>query len=196
MTKLDWSKTRPGSDGYDAMLAREWRCGPAGAPFERPDGSEELQLLAEPSIYWARELSRAYLPQDESEASHLRLFIEARRAAAHIYFRDGWPAVRSRVPAIYKKASPHSDRHYPSAHYAVYFDYWAMTYARGDALNRTGSIPNHVAKYSAASERWMRAPATIEKPDGGGSRIALNRVTELQSWLDILYDKVQENVRP
>lgn len=192
MTKLDWNRTRQDRDGYDAALAREWRSGPSGGSFARPDGAEALNLLATPTIYWGREMTRAYPPSEESLDSHVRLFAAARRAAAHIYFSSGWPTARSRVREVHRKASPYQDRHYPTAHYAVYFDYWVMTFARGDALNRTGVIPGHVFRFSDRDERVMRAPMHIGIPTGEGARVPLNRVTELDQWIDRLYDAMKQ----
>jgi hypothetical protein len=193
MTKLDWTRTRPGSEGYDADLAREWRSGPSGTSFERPDGSDALKLLAPPTIYWAKEMARAYPVEDA--ASHLALYSAARRAAATLYFGGGWPVVRARVPLVYTKAS--AIKLFPSTFYAVYFDYWAMTFARGDHLNKTRAVPKNIDKYSNRMERWFRAPmAPLHVPGPNGTRIELKRTINLQEWLDVLYDRMKEAERP
>jgi hypothetical protein len=193
MTKLDWTRTRPGSEGYDADLAREWRSGPSGASFERPDGSHTLNLLAPPTMFWAKEMGRAYPVEDA--ASHLALYSAARRAAATLYFGGGWPVVRARVPLVYKKAS--AIKPFPSTFYAVYFDYWAMTFARGDSLNKTGAVPKHIDKYSNRKERWFRAPmAPLHVPGPNGTPIELKRTINLQEWLDSLYERMKEAERP
>lgn len=153
MTRLDWSRTDKDMDGYDAGLAREWSMGPTAASFDRPDGTDELKLLSPPTIYWARELARAFPVEDE--ASHVRLFVAAGQAAATLYYRNGWAMIRQRVQAVHLKASTRAP--FPSAFYAIYFDHWAMTLARGDHLNRIGSIPRHIDSFSMIGERWTRA---------------------------------------
>ena len=119
MTRMDWSRADKGREGYDADLAREWSKGPSAASFDRPDGADELKLLSVPTIYWARELARAFPFEDET--THVRLFAAARRAAAHLYFRNGWPMIRQRVQAVHLKASTRNL--FPSAFYAIYFDH-------------------------------------------------------------------------
>lgn len=180
MTKLDWDRTRPGGDGYDAALAREWSTGPSGASFERPDGEDHLKLLSSPTIYWAKEMARAFPKEDEQ--SHLVLYEAARDAAATIYYRSGWATVRARVQAVHAKASTLNP--FPSAYYALYFDHWAMTFARGDHLNRIGSVPRHIQSFAKVSERWVRAFAILRVLDKKRGRSDIHHdIGKFHDWL-------------
>lgn len=187
MTKLDWSRTAHGRDGYDAALAREWRSGPSGTSMERPDGSDDLKLLAAPTIYWAKEMARAY--PSENAASHAALFVAARRAAATLYCRDGWKTIRSRVQAVHGKASTLNP--FPSAFYAIYFDHWTMTLARGDHLNRIGSVPRHIDSFSSLTARLMRARVVLRGIDRANARPELKNISAFHDWLHGLYEVIK-----
>lgn len=189
MTKLDWNRTDAGRDGYDAALTLEWRLGPSAPAFERPDGADDLKLVSTPTIYWAKELARAF-PVDD-EATHVRLFAASRRAAATLYFRNGWPLIGQRVQAVHLKSSTRNL--FPSAFYAIYFDHWAMTFARGDHLNRLGSIPRHVEAFSRVGERWTRALVVLRILDTKHGRADLKSPSGFQDWLVGLNDKMKSD---
>jgi hypothetical protein len=187
MTKLDWTRTAKGRDGYDAALAHEWRSGPSGAAMERPDGSDSLKLLSAPTIYWAKEMARAY--PLEGPASHAGLFLAARRAAATLYYRDGWKMIRSRVQAVHAKASTLNP--FPSAFYAIYFDDWAMSLARGDHLNKIGAVPRHIDSFSSLTSRLMRARIVLRWYERPKARPELKEVSAYHDWMHGLYEDMK-----
>jgi hypothetical protein len=192
MTKLDWTRTAEGRDGYDTALAREWSSGPSGASFERPDGEDALKLLSAPTIYWAKELSIAY-PAENDEA-HVALFMAARRASETLYRRNGWAAIRSRVQAIHAKASILNP--FPSSFYAIYFDYWAMIFARVDHRQRLGGVPRHVESFSNSEERWVRALPVLRAIEKQPGRSDLKGQGGLNTWLESLYEKMKAKQSP
>jgi hypothetical protein len=187
MTKLDWTRTADGRDGYDAALAREWSAGPSGVSFERPDGEDALKLLSAPTIYWAKELAIAY--PAESDETHVALFKAARRAAATLYRQNGWPTIRSRVQAIHAKSSTLNP--YPSAHYAIYFDFWAMIFARVEHRERLGKLPTHIESFSNSRARWVRAQAVLRGIEKRAGRSDLRTSADLDAWLDGIYEKMK-----
>ncbi len=187
MTKFDWTRAAEGRDGYDTALAREWNNGPSGTSFERPDGEDALKLLSAPTIYWAKELSIAY--PAESDEAHVALFKAARRSAETLYRRNGWAAIRSRVQAIHTKASTVNP--FPSAFYAIYFDFWAMIFARVDHRQRLGKLPRHVESFSKPTERWIRALVVLREIQKKSGRSDLKGALGFNAWLDGLYEKMK-----
>lgn len=187
MTKLDWNRSRDGRDGYDANLAREWSTGPRSPDFDRPDGSDVISFYSAPTIFWAKDMARSF-PADDA-ATHLEMFSMARRVAAHIYYEQGWPALRSRVLAVHAKASLRNI--FPSAFYAIYFDHWAMVFARGHSLNTKGSISKSLDAFSSRLMRWERSLPFLRVYDKKYGPSTRKTPAGFNDWMSDLTDAME-----
>ena len=153
MAKLDWARTLPGRDGYDADLARQWKSGPMLADLEMPDGSDRIDYLASPNVHWARNLARLW--PVESDETRLSLFKTAADTARTLVYRLGWAAARERVTAFHKRASARSL--FPSDYFAIYFDFWVSVFCRGEIERSNPLFPSNAPKFLDYDEFWVRA---------------------------------------
>ncbi len=142
--KFNWNGANAGREAADAAMGRDWKNGPQDPIFERPDGSDNLKLLQQPTIYWAAELKRAF--PNENEEAHLDLFNAAWRSAARLYHRDGWAQTKDRSKAILTRSS--RMKPFPSAFYAAYFDFCLFQVACRDFASRGLNIPRHILDYN------------------------------------------------
>lgn len=186
MTKLDWSRSERGREGFDSDLGRAWRVGERAAAGERADGSDSLKLLDTPSIYWAAELGRAF-PRGDTQGM-AQLFKAACHSARSLYQCGGWTLVRLRVQLVHKRASTRNP--FPSACYATFFDFWAMIFARVDHRERTGEVPKHIKDFSTFTAQWYRGLEGLRAIDKARGTTDLISPDGLERWLFSLVDEM------
>lgn len=184
MTKLDWSKTKNSNLSFDSVTGAEWRLGSNAVSFDRPDGSDRLKLLAPPTIYWATELKRAF-PTDTAQA-HIDLFDVAWESEASLYYQHGWQKVRQRSDAIRAKASQRNP--FPSAFYAIYFDWCAYHTAKWDHERRGAKMPPSLATYNS----WSAIPLCVRARQAHPKHIDKLGIPEFYDEMRALHGRVAD----